>query len=201
MGYCSWADINALERQYHDQEWGVPVRDDRILFEHLSLECLQCGLSWDIVLKKRELLRKCFDGFDIETVSGYTENDVERILQEPKMIRSIPKIRAIIGNAICCKQVATEFGSFSNYIWSHTGGKTALYRGHDTGAVPSSNGLSLRISRDLKKRGFKYVGPVTIYSMLQACGIINDHDVSCPCRQRLIDSHPFVELERDQEVR
>ncbi len=200
MGYCAWAEMNEANRVYHDTEWGVPVHDDRLMFEHLTLECLQCGLSWDLMLKKREIFRKCFDNFDFDKIADYNEADAERILNTDGMIRSSRKVRAIISNARCFRSVREEFGSFCDYIWSYTRGKTILYIGHDVGAVPVSNGLSDTISKDLKKRGFKYLGAITIYAHLQACGIINDHDKSCPCFQKINDAYPTVRKRRDHEV-
>ena len=200
MWYCTWADVNEANRRYHDNEWGVPVHDDRKMFEHLTLECLQCGLSWDLMLKKREIFRRCFDKFDYDRIAAFDEEDVERILRTEGMIRSPRKIRAVIGNARCCVKIREEFGSLCAYIWSWSGGKTILYRGHDDGPVPVSNGLSARLSRDMKRRGFRYVGPVTVYSHLQACGIINDHGGDCPCRCRLIAGNPTAEADRDEEV-
>lgn len=200
MGYCKWANLNDANRVYHDTEWGVPVHDDRQMFEHLTLECLQCGLSWDLMLKKREIFRKCFDNYDYDLISAYDETDVERILGTEGMIRSPRKVRAVINNARCWQRVREEFGSFCEYIWSYSDCKTVLYRGHDTGDIPVSNGLSERISRDLKSRGFKYVGAITIYSHLQACGIINDHDRDCPCFNRINKTYPVICLQRDHEV-
>ncbi len=200
MGYCEWADTDPLDKVYHDTEWGVPVHDDRQMFEHLTLECLQCGLSWILMLKKRDIFRKCFDNFDYDKIAKYDETDVERILNTEGMIRSPRKVNAIINNARCYRQVREEFGSFCDYIWNYSNGKTILYQGHDTGKIPVSNGLSDRISKDLRKRGFKYVGAITIYSHLQACGIINDHDKDCPCRKKIIDNNPTVVMCADKEV-
>ena len=200
MGYCEWAGLNERYREYHVREWGRPVHDDRIMFEHLSLECLQCGLSWDLMLKKREIFRQCFDGFDFETIAQYGDADVARILATKDMLRSEAKIRALIGNAKCFLQVRTEYGSFCDYLWGFTNGCIVLYEGHDTGTIPVRNGLSKRISRDLKKRGFKYVGEITVYSHMQACGMINDHDATCPCRRQINESHPTVVLPRDEEA-
>lgn len=199
MGHCAWAGINEANRVYHDTEWGVPVHDDRQMFEHLFLECMQCGLSWDLMLKKREIFRQCFDGFDFDKIAAYTDADAARILQTDGMIRSPRKVAAEINNARCFQKVRKEFGSFCAYLWAFSGGKTILYEGHGRGPIPVSNGLSERISRDLKRRGFKYVGPITIYSHLQACGIINDHDEDCPCRGHLISEYPVVRMERDNE--
>ena len=200
MGYCGWANTDPLDKVYHDIEWGIPVHDDRHMFEHLTLECMQCGLSWALMLKKREIFRKCFDNFDYDRIADYNEADVERILNTEGMIRSPRKVNAIINNARCYQKVREEFGTFCDYIWSYSDGKTILYQGHDAGRIPVSNGLSARISKDLKKRGFKYVGPVTIYSHLQACGIINDHDKDCPCRKKILDGYPTVVRRRDEEV-
>ena len=200
MGYCGWANTDPLDKVYHDTEWGIPVHDDRHMFEHLILECMQCGLSWALMLKKREIFRKCFDNFDYDRIADYNEADVERILNTEGMIRSPRKVNAIINNARCYQKVREEFGTFCDYIWSYSDGKTILYQGHDAGRIPVSNGLSVRISKDLKKRGFKYVGPVTIYSHLQACGIINDHDKDCTCRKKILDRYPTVVRRRDEEV-
>ena len=200
MGYCAWADSNERSRVYHDREWGVPVHDERRMFEHLSLECLQCGLSWDLMLKKREVFRACFANFDFDAVAAFDETEVERIVNTEGMLRSPRKVRAVINNARCFQAIRAECGSFCDFLWAYSGGKTILYQGHDTGAIPVSNGLSARISRELKKRGFQYVGPVTIYSHLQACGIINDHDRDCPCFARINDANPTVRKRRDEEV-
>ncbi len=201
MSNCAWANINEQERLYHDTEWGVPVHDDRVMFEHLCLECLQCGLSWDLMLTKREIFRQCFAGFDYDKVAGFGEEDVARIMETPDMIRSERKIRAIIRNAQAYQKVREEFGSFCDYIWAYSGHKTILYQGHATGLTAVSNGLSAKISKDLKRRGFKFVGPVTIYSHLQACGIINDHGKDCQCYARINAAYPTVRKRRDQEVK
>ena len=200
MGYCTWADMNEANRIYHDTEWGIPVHDDRHMFEHLILECMQCGLSWDLMLKKREIFRGCFKDFDYDKIAKFDETDIESVLNTEGMIRSRRKVEAVINNAKCYQKIREEFGSFCNYIWRYSGGKTILYEGHAFGEVPVSNGLSDRISRDLKKRGFKYVGAITIYSHLQACGVINDHDGNCECYRKIIENHPTVTTERDNEV-
>ena len=198
MNRCPWCLINELEIQYHDEEWGVPVHDDQKQFEYLMMEVMQCGLSWDTVLKKREIFRACFDRFDFDKVAEYSEEDVERIMNTPGMIRSRRKIEAVIGNARCVQKLREEFGSFSDYLWSYTGGKTLLYKGHETGNVPASNALSEKISKDLKKRGMKYLGPVTVYAHLQACGIINDHQKDCDCYGRLIEQYPAEYIEETE---
>ncbi len=202
MGYCAWAGMNELNKVYHDTEWGIPVHDDRKMFEHLILECMQCGLSWDLMLKKRDIFRKCFDDFDFDWIAEYDNSDIDRIMNTEDMIRSPRKIAAVINNARCFQKVRVEFGTFCDYLWAYSDGKTILYTGHnkDIAKIPVSNGLSKRISKDLKKRGFKYVGEITIYSHLQACGIINDHDEICDCYKRINEQYPTVNKRRDKEV-
>ncbi len=190
MSYCDWSNGNQLLGVYHDHEWGVPITDDRLHFEYLMLEAMQCGLSWSLMLKKRDLFRLCFDNFDYERVAKYTDYDVQRVFNTDGMIRSLPKIRAVVHNANCFINIRKEFGSFSNYIWGYTDGKTILYEGHSDGLIPVSNALSNTIAKDLKKRGFKFLGGVTVYSYLQACGIINDHDKNCPCFSRINSRYP-----------
>ena len=202
MGYCAWAGMSELNKAYHDNEWGIPVHDDRKMFEHLILECMQCGLSWDLMLKKRDIFRKCFDDFDFDRIAEYDDSDIERIMNTEDMIRSPRKIAAVVNNARCFQKVREEFGTFCGYLWAYSDGKTILYTGHnkDIAKIPVSNGLSKRISKDLKKRGFKYVGEITIYSHLQACGIINDHDEICDCYKRINEKYPTVNKRRDKEV-
>ena len=163
MGHCDWVFASEKDRMYHNTEWGIPVHyDDRQMFEHLTLECLQCGLSWGLMMKKREIFRQCFENFDYDKIAAYGEADIARILNTEGMLKSERKVRAVINNAICFQRIRGEFGSFCDYLWGYTGGKTILYESHAEGKVPVSNGLSDMISRDLKKRGFKYIGAVTI---------------------------------------
>ena len=188
---CQWwcRDPGALA--YHDTEWGTPVHADCKHFEGLTLEVMQCGLSWELVLKKRQIFRDCFEGFDPENVAGFGEGDILRILETEGMIRSRRKVEATITNAAGFLGIQREFGSFDRYIWSFTGGKTLIYPSHRGKVIPE-NELSARISRDLKKRGFRYLGPVTVYSYLQACGLINDHDPDCPRYRELLDIGPWA---------
>ncbi len=186
MERCPWCLGNEKMIRYHDEEWGVPVHDDRKQFEFLMMEVMQCGLNWNMMIQKREIFRGCFDNFDFDKVSAYEETDIDRIMNTEGMIRSRRKIEAVIHNARCFQKIRAEFGSFSKYIWGFTEGKTYLYMGHQKGNVPARNGLSDRISADLKKRGLKYMGSVTVYSHLQACGIINDHWDGCFRYQELI---------------
>ena len=199
MSYCSWDQSSELNIKYHDTEWGVPLHDDRGQFEFLMMEVMQCGLNWTMMMKKREIFRSCFDNFEFDKIAEYTEEDIERILEVPGMIKSRRKIEAIINNAKCFQKIREEFGSFDSYLWAYSNGKTILYNKHEDGYIPVSNGLSDEISKDLKKRGFKYLGTVTVYSHLQACGMINDHGSDCPCYKRINSSHPTVKKRRYKE--
>lgn len=199
MAYCNWGTNLDILIAYHDTEWGVPLHDDRGQFEFLMMEVMQCGLNWTMMMKKREIFRSCFDNFEFDKIAEYTEEDIERILGVPGMIKSRRKIEAIINNAKCFQKIRQEFGSFDAYLWAYSDGKTILYNKHEDGYIPVSNGLSDEISKDLKKRGFKYLGTVTVYSHLQACGMINDHGSDCPCYKRINSSHPTVKKRRYKE--
>lgn len=177
---CPWG--KALEKdfyqRYHDEEWGLAVHDDCKHYEYLVLECMSCGLSWELVLRKREILHSCFAQFDAARVATFTETDMERIIQTEGMIRSRRKVRAMISNAQAFLKIQQDFGSFDHYIWSFTNGKTFVYPSHAHTPV-TRNALSDLVAKDLKQRGFKFVGTVIIYSHLQAIGIINDHQPMC----------------------
>lgn len=179
MKRCPWCCDNGVNQQYHDEEWGLPLHDDQKHFEYLMMEVMQCGLNWTMMLKKREIFRACFDGFDYEKIAGYTEADVERILNHEGMIRSPRKVRAVIENAKAYLEIIREWGSFDRFLWSFTDGKTYLYPKHHQGQWVAKNELSDRVSEALKKRGFRYLGSITVYSHLQACGVINDHAPDC----------------------
>lgn len=176
---CSWCLGNDLLLAYHDQEWGVPVHDDRRHFEYLTLEVMQCGLNWLMMLKKRNTIRTCFDGFNYEKIACYSGNDIQRIMNTEGMIHSERKIRAVIHNAMKFKGIIREYGTFDRYIWSFTGGKTYLYKKHLDGQPETRNELSDAVSKDLKRRGFQFLGSITVFSYLQSAGIINDHAESC----------------------
>ena len=195
MPYCDWG-LDPVNMKYHDEEWGVPLHDDRGQFEYLMMEVMQCGLSWGLMMKKREIFRACFDNFDFDRIAAYDESDIERILNTDGMIRSRRKVEAIIHNARLFQKISEENGSFSDWLWAFSDGKTILYNGHEKGDIPVSNGLSDRICRELKRRSFKYLGTVTVYSHLQACGIINDHCDECPCYKRINGSNPTVRKRR-----
>jgi len=192
MERCDWGNSSEKMIKYHDEEWGIPVFDDRIQFEFLMLEAMQCGLSWNLMIEKREIFRECFDNFDYNKIALYTDEDIDRIMNYPGMIKSPGKIKAVISNAKCFLKIVEEYGSFSSYIWNYSKGKTILYMGHQKGKMPAKNGLSEIVSKDLKKRGFKYMGPVVVYSHLQSCGIINDHCESCFMYSYINDYFPTV---------
>jgi len=196
---CPWCLTDDEMRRYHDREWGVPVHDDRIQFEYLMMEVMQCGLSWRLMIQRRAVFRRCFAGFDFDRVAGFGPADVQRILACDGMIRSPRKVAAVIHDARCFQQVRREFGSFSAYLWGFTGGRTYLYMGHQKGRIPSRNGLSDRISADLRARGFKYLGSVTVYAHLQSCGIINDHLGSCARYRQLLAVTDAVHRRPDHE--
>lgn len=177
MKRCFWVDEKSeIYVKYHDEEWGVPKFDDRELFELLILECFQAGLSWITVLKKREAFRLAFDNFDVVKVSEYKEEKIEELLKNPNIIRSRRKIEATILNAKIFIKIQKEYGSFSDYIWSFTEGKIIK---NTSNTILISTSLSDKISKDLKKRGMKYVGTVIVYSYLQSIGVVNDHEPSC----------------------
>lgn len=200
MERCGWCLCNEKIEKYHDEEWGVPVRDDRKQFEYLMMEVMQCGLNWNMMLQKREIFRECFDGFDYEKVAEYGEEDILRILETEGMIRSRRKVEAVIHNARCFRKVREEFGTFSDYLWGFSSGKMILYMGHQKGQIPARNGLSDRVSGDLRKRGFKYLGSVTVYAHLQACGMVNDHLEGCFRYREVTDGAETVRMRRDKEA-
>ena len=177
---CSWAKGELMEK-YHDEEWGVPTCDEQKLYEMLLLEAFQAGLSWYVVLSKRENFRRAFDGFDAHKIAAYGEDKVEALLKDDGLIRSRQKIAGAITNAQIYLKIAEEFGSLKQYFDTFTGGKVIV---NTTGEFRTTSPLSDAISKDLRKRGMKYMGSVTVYSYLQAVGIINDHELNCfmhPC--------------------
>jgi len=176
---CEWCLGHDIYEKYHDTEWGVPIHDDAIQFEFLTLEAAQAGLSWLTVLKKRENYRKAFAQFDPEIVAKYDQEKIEALLQDPGIIRNKLKVHAAVNNAARFLEVQKEFGSFSNYIWSFTNGQPVINAWEILKQIPSKTVLSDTISRDLLKRGFKFVGSTIIYAHLQATGIVMDHIVTC----------------------
>ncbi|MEZ5346950.1 MAG: DNA-3-methyladenine glycosylase I [Pyrinomonadaceae bacterium] len=175
---CDWAK-NELAVDYHDNEWGVPLHDDRMLFEFLILEGAQAGLSWDTILAKRENYRKAFDNFDVLKVAKYGDKKFEQLLQNAGIVRNRLKIRSAVQNANAFLAVQKEFGTFDKYIWSFVGGKPLVNKFKKMGDVPAKTEISDQMSKDLKKRGFNFVGSTICYAFMQATGMVNDHVVSC----------------------
>lgn len=181
---CPWAGNDPLYQHYHDTEWGVPVHDDRLLFEMLILEGAQAGLSWITVLRKRENYRQAFSGFAPEKVARYKPARVERLMQNEGIIRNRLKIESTISNARSFLAVQKEFGSFDRYIWQFTGGKTLRGRIRTMQEIPARTAESDAMSKDLKKRGFRFVGSTICYAFMQAVGMVDDHLVSCFCHKK-----------------
>lgn len=182
---CAWTTTDPLYIEYHDHEWGVPVYDDRLLFEFLILEGAQAGLSWHTILKKRGNYRKAFDGFDPERVALYDQAKIDELLGNPGIVRNRLKIAAAIENAKAFLKVREEFGSFRNYIWSFVGGKPIINRWPTMREVPVSTSESDAMSKDLKKRGFKFVGTTICYAYMQATGMVMDHTADCYRHEQL----------------
>jgi len=178
MNRCDWAK-NDLAIQYHDAEWGVPLHDDRRLFEFLILEGAQAGLSWDTILRKRENYRAAFDNFDAAKIARYDASKCAALLNDEGIIRNRLKIASAVSNAKSYLKVKGEFGSFDSYIWSFVDGKPIRNARENSGQVPAKTDVSDALSKDLKKRGFNFVGSTIMYAFMQACGLVNDHLVSC----------------------
>jgi DNA-3-methyladenine glycosylase I len=174
-----WNTDDPLYVKYHDEEWGVPVHEDNRLFEFLVLDAFQAGLSWLIILKKREGFRKSFDDFDPEKIARFTEEDIERLVQDGNIVRNLSKILATINNARCFLETQKEFGSFDTYVWQFVKGKTIQNSFRHLSELPTESDESRTMSKDLKKRGFRFVGPTICYAFMQAAGLVNDHLVTC----------------------
>jgi DNA-3-methyladenine glycosylase I len=176
---CTWDPWGDLMLRYHDEEWGVPSHDDRHLFEMLILEGAQAGLSWNTILNKRENYRRAFDGFDFEKIAEYGDTDVSRLMADAGIVRNLAKIVAAVGNARALLALRDEFGSFDAYIWRFTGGEPKRNAFRSLRDLPSSTTESDAMSKDLKKRGFRFVGTTICYAFMQATGMVNDHEVTC----------------------
>ena len=182
MKRCDWVSTDELYINYHDEEWGKPVYDDETIFEFLVLESFQAGLSWITILKKREHFREAFDQFDYKKIAQYTDDKVEELMQNAGIVRNRLKILATINNAKRFQEIQNEFGSFSTYIWSFVGGKPIVNSYQSIQEVPATTEISDALSKDLKKRGFKFLGSTVVYAHMQATGMVNDHIVDCICR-------------------
>ena len=176
---CSWPNNNPLMVEYHDKEWGVPVHDDRKHFEFMVLDAFQAGLSWAIVLKKRDGFRKAFEDFDIQKIAKFNESKIQKLLLDASIIRNQQKIRATINNANQFLKIQKEFGSFDKYIWQFTDYKTKLNKWTSLDQIPATSAESDVMSKDLKKRGFKFAGSTICYAYMQAAGMVNDHLTEC----------------------
>jgi DNA-3-methyladenine glycosylase I len=177
---CSWAPLdNAAYLAYHDEEWGVPVHDDRLLFEMLTLEGAQAGLSWSTILNKREGYRRAFADFDPGTVARFSGRKVDRLLADPSIVRNRLKVESAVANAREVLRVQDEEGSLDAYLWTFVDGAPIVHRYRSLGDIPAETPESAAMSKDLKRRGFRFVGPTVCYAFMQACGLVNDHVVSC----------------------
>lgn len=176
---CAWAEGDPLLIAYHDREWGVPVHDDKLIFEFLILESMQAGLSWMTILRKRENFRLAFDGFDPVMIAGYGEREVERLLADPGIIRNRRKIEAVIQNARAFLEVQSALGTFDAYIWQFVGGKPIVNSWKTIAEIPAQTPQAIALSDDLKRRGFRFVGPTICYAHMQATGMVNDHTIDC----------------------
>ena len=179
---CDWTGDDELYCQYHDKEWGVPIHDDKKLFELLILEGAQAGLSWITVLRKRDNYRKAFDNFDISKILKYDDNKINELLQNEGIIRNRLKICSVISNAKAFREIQEEYGSFDNYIWSYVNNKPICNKWKNVSEIPATTDLSDKISKDLKDRGFKFIGSTIIYAYMQSIGMVNDHILSCSFR-------------------
>ena len=176
---CEWCGTDSLYVEYHDTEWGLPAHDDRHLFEMLILEGVQAGLSWSTILKKRESYRRAFDGFDPKKVARYTDKRIARLLENPGIVRNRLKVRSAVQNAMAFLDVIDEFDTFDRYIWQFVGDKPIQNRWKHLKELPASTAESEAMSKDLKRRGFNFVGPTICYAFMQAVGMVNDHVVGC----------------------
>lgn len=185
---CPWCGDDPLYQAYHDTEWGVPVHDERTLFEFLMLEGAQAGLSWITILRKRENYRRAFHGFDPERVARYNRRSVERLMADAGIVRNRLKIEAAIGNARAFLEIQESQGSFDRYIWNFVDGRPIVNRFKGLSEVPATTPLAEQISKDLKQRGFRFVGPTIVYAHMQATGMVNDHLVTCPRHREISET-------------
>ncbi|MEG0254284.1 MAG: DNA-3-methyladenine glycosylase I [Vagococcus sp.] len=177
---CGWAYRSDLELEYHDTAWGFPLHDDALLFEMLILETMQAGLSWTTILKKREGMKKAYDNFIPEVIKDYSDTDIERLLSDENIIRNKLKVKATVSNATAFLAIQEEYGSFSKFIWAYVDNKPIQSNYKEMKDVPGFTPLAEKISKDLKKKGFKFIGPTTVYAFMQSIGMVNDHLVTCP---------------------
>jgi DNA-3-methyladenine glycosylase I len=182
-GRCEWAESSELMRRYHDEEWGVPSHDDRHLFEMLILEGAQAGLSWSTILNKRDSYRRAFDGFDPGRISRYDDDKLAELLGDPGIVRNRLKVRGAVTNAQAFLATRDAFGSFAAYVWEWVDGTCIVNRPRSMAELPARTDLSDRVAKDLKRRGFTFVGSTIVYSFLQSVGVVDDHLVTCPAKR------------------
>ncbi|GLR15955.1 DNA-3-methyladenine glycosylase I [Portibacter lacus] len=178
---CAWVSSDSLYIDYHDLEWGKPVHDDRLLFEMINLEGAQAGLSWITVLKKRARYKEVFDNFEAEKIIHYDQAKIDQLLQDPGIIRNKLKVNGVVTNAKVFLSIQKEYGSFDKYIWQFVNGETIQNKWKHVSEVPAKTEISDLMSKDLKKKGFKFVGSTICYAFMQACGMVNDHTTDCYC--------------------
>ncbi|WNC70317.1 DNA-3-methyladenine glycosylase I [Thalassotalea nanhaiensis] len=187
---CPWLDKSKADYvEYHDKEWGVPVRDDQTMFEFLTLESAQAGLSWYTVLKKRENYRRLFANFDVKAVAKFDDDKIEELLLDAGIIRNRLKVKAAVNNAKLFLEIQQEFGSFCSYIWAYVDNKPIINNLDKLADYPATSEISDKLSKDLKNRGFKFVGSTIIYAHMQACGMVNDHSNDCYRKQQIINAY------------
>ena len=187
---CPWLDQSKADYvEYHDKEWGVPVKDDQTMFEFLTLESAQAGLSWYTVLKKRENYRRLFANFDVNAVAMFDDDKIEELLLDPGIIRNRLKVKAAVNNAKLFLEIQKEFGSFCSYIWAYVDNKPIINNLDELADYPATSEISDKLSKDLKNRGFKFVGSTIIYAHMQACGMVNDHSNDCYRKQQIINAY------------
>ncbi len=190
MNRCPWVDMSKVDYvEYHDQEWGVPVYDDRLIFEFLTLESAQAGLSWYTILKRREHYRRTFENFEPEKVARFNQTKIETLLLDPGIIRNRLKIEATVNNARKFIEVQTSYGSFSKYIWGFVGGKPKINKIRKLSDYPATSPESDALSKDLKQRGFKFAGSTICYAHMQATGLVNDHSLDCFRKKEIIERY------------
>ena len=180
---CGWVSDDLIEQEYHDKQWGIPVFEDKQLFKMLCLESMQAGLSWRTILRKMDALCLAYDNFDPEIIVHYDENKEAALLQNKEIIRHRLKVKSVVTNAVAYFQIREEFGTFSHYLWSFVNYQPIINTWESMDQVPAQTALSQKISKDLKKRGFKFVGPTIIYAFMQATGMVNDHLIDCSFRK------------------
>jgi len=187
LNRCGWVTNDPLYLAYHDEEWGRPVHDDKRLFEQLVLEGAQAGLSWITILKRRHHYRRVFKNYHLPTLAAFSAEDIDAAMRDTGIIRNRKKVESVVNNAACFQQVQAEFGSFDAYVWSYVNGGTVQSNFASNNDVPAQTDVSQKLAKDLKKRGFKFVGPIGMYAFMQSIGMVNDHLVTCHCHGELVN--------------